>query len=73
MSRNSVSRNMNAFSRLLYRNAIGRLARSPQLRADIGGAARERIGAEYDPRARAAEMADAYRWQQHAGIGRRAA
>ena len=38
MSRSNVSRNRYALSRLLYRNAIGRLARSPQLRADIGGA-----------------------------------
>jgi hypothetical protein len=51
-------------------DAIGRLARSPQLRADIGGAARERVVAEYDVRDRAQELADALRWAaEHAGIG----
>jgi len=55
-----------------WSDQIGRLTRSPQLRADIGGAARERVIREYDPRVRAAEMADAYRWAaEHAGINRR--
>jgi len=57
-----------------WSDAIGRLARSAQLRADLGGRARERVIAEYDPRQRAAEMADAYRWvAENAGIGRGAA
>jgi hypothetical protein len=60
-----------AHGRQEWSDAIGRLAREPQLRADIGGAARERVIREYDPRQRAAEMADAYRWgAEHAGIGR---
>jgi glycosyltransferase involved in cell wall biosynthesis len=51
-----------------WSDSIGRLAKSPQLRADIGGAARERVIAEYNPRDRAAELADALRWAaEHAG------
>ncbi len=48
-----------------------RLARSPELRAEVAGRARERVLAEYDARRRAAEWADAFRWAaEHAGIGR---
>ncbi len=47
-----------------------RLARSPGLRADVVGRARERVLAEYDARQRAAEWADAFWWAAaHAGIG----
>jgi Glycosyl transferases group 1 len=61
-----------ARTRIEWSEAVGRLARSPQLRADIGGAARERVIRDYNPRVRAAEMADAYRWAaERAGIGRR--
>jgi hypothetical protein len=57
-----------------WSDAIGKLARSPQLRADIGGRARERVIAEYNPTDRAVEMAEAFRWAaEHAGIGRHAA
>lgn len=48
-----------------------RLARSPDLRAEVAGRARERVLAEYDARRRALEWADAFRWAaEHAGIGR---
>jgi len=41
--------------------AVGRLAREPDLRADLISAARERLVADYDPRKRAAEWACAFR------------
>jgi hypothetical protein len=57
-----------------WSDAIGRLARSKQLRADIGGRARERVIAEYNLADRAQEIAEAWRWAaEHAGIGRSAA
>jgi len=57
-----------------WSDKIGRLAREPQLRADMAAAAKERVIRDYDPRVRAAEMADAYRWAaEHAGINRGAA
>ena len=60
-----------AHGRQEWSDAIGRLARSPQLRADIGGAARERMATEYDPHQRAEELRDAYLWAaNHAGINR---
>jgi hypothetical protein len=43
-------------------DAIKRLATSPQLRADLAGAAKERVLAEYDYRVRAAEWADVFRY-----------
>jgi glycosyltransferase involved in cell wall biosynthesis len=47
------------------------LARSPQLRADIAGTARDRVLADYMVSARAAEWSDAYSWAvDHSGIGR---
>lgn len=41
--------------------AVGRLAREPNLRADIAAAARERLEREYDYRVRAPEWIDAFR------------
>lgn len=50
---------------------VGRLAASAQLRAQIGGAARERVLAEYRVADRAQELADALRWAaERPGIGR---
>jgi len=55
-----------------WSDKIGALAKSPQLRADIGGRARERIVAEYNCRDRVHEIADAYMWAAtNAGIGRK--
>jgi glycosyltransferase involved in cell wall biosynthesis len=46
------------------------LVRSPDLRAEVAGRARERVLADYDAAQRAAEWADALRWAaEHAGIG----
>jgi glycosyltransferase involved in cell wall biosynthesis len=45
-----------------WRDALGRLIRSKDLREEIGGRARERVLAEYDYRNRAQEWADAFRW-----------
>lgn len=43
---------------------------NPNFRAQIIGAARERLMAEYDYRVRAAEWAEAFRWvSEHRGIG----
>jgi glycosyltransferase involved in cell wall biosynthesis len=62
-----------AHSRREWSDKIGRLARSSQLRDDIGGAAKERVIRDYgDPRQRAEELRDAYLWAaEHAGINRR--
>jgi hypothetical protein len=45
-----------------WHDSIKALATSDQLRADLAGAAKERVLAEYDYRVRAAEWADAYRY-----------
>ncbi|HEX7490691.1 MAG TPA: glycosyltransferase [Candidatus Limnocylindrales bacterium] len=45
-----------------WREALRSLARSPALRAEISGRARERVLAEYRAADRAAEWAAAYRW-----------
>jgi hypothetical protein len=45
-----------------WSEAIGKLVRSPQLRVDIAGAARERIERDYNPQNRAQEVAEAWRW-----------
>ena len=45
-----------------WHDAVKRLATSPQLRADLAGAAKERVLAEYDYRDRAAEWADIFRY-----------
>jgi hypothetical protein len=56
--------------RAAWQDALTRLARSPQLRADLAGRARERVAADYDISTRAAEWADAYRWAaEHPGRG----
>lgn len=61
-----------AAGRSEWSNAIERLLVSPQLRADMAGAAKERVLAEYDYRIRAPEWADAFRWAaEHPGIGLR--
>jgi hypothetical protein len=53
-----------------WREALRRLASSPQMREDLAGRAMERVLAEYDVRQRAAEWADAFRWAaDHAGRG----
>lgn len=55
-----------------WHDTVGKLARSADLRAQLAGAAKERVLAEYDYRTRAAEWADAFRWAaDHAGIGKR--
>lgn len=51
-----------AHSRRDWSDAIGKLVRSPQLRAEIAGAARERIERDYNPQERAEEVAEAWRW-----------
>lgn len=43
-------------------DALRRLIRNPNLRADIAAAARERVLAEYDYRVRAQEWIDAFQW-----------
>jgi glycosyltransferase involved in cell wall biosynthesis len=54
-----------------WSEAVGALAGSAQLRADIGGAARERVLREYRPEDRAGEMAAALRWAaEHPASGR---
>lgn len=50
-----------AHGRQEWHDAVGRLAREPQLRADIVAAATERMRAEYDPRTRAGEWAEVFR------------
>jgi glycosyltransferase involved in cell wall biosynthesis len=45
-----------------WRDALRSLARSPALRAELAGRARERVRAEYRAADRAVEWADAYRW-----------
>lgn len=58
-------------SKAEWYDTLLRLARSPGLRAEVAGRARERALAEYDAARRAAEWADAFRWAaEHAGIGR---
>ena len=53
-----------------WREQLGRLAASSDLREELAGRARERVLAEYDVRVRAAEWADAFRWAAgHAGRG----
>lgn len=53
-----------------WRAALRSLARSPTLRAEIAGHARERVLADYRAADRAAEWADAYRWAaENAGRG----
>ena len=53
-----------------WRDALRRLAASPDLREELAGRARERVLAEYDVRQRATEWADAFRWAaEHAGRG----
>ena len=53
-----------------WRAALRSLARSPTLRAEIAGHARERVLADYRAADRAAEWADAYRLAaEHAGRG----
>lgn len=55
-----------------WHDAVSKLARSADLRAQLAGAAKERVLAEYDYRQRAVEWADAFRWAaEHAGIGGR--
>jgi hypothetical protein len=59
-----------ARSKADWRDALSQLASSAALRQDLAGRARERVLAEYDVEARAAEWADAYRWAaEHAGRG----
>jgi hypothetical protein len=43
-------------------DAVRRLAKSPDLRLQLAGAAKERVLAEYDYRTRAIEWADAFKW-----------
>jgi hypothetical protein len=43
-------------------DAVGKLAKSRDLREQLAGAAKERVLAEYDYRTRAREWADAFRW-----------
>ncbi|HWP62945.1 MAG TPA: glycosyltransferase, partial [Candidatus Binatia bacterium] len=58
-------------SKAEWYDTLLRLARSPGLRAEVAGRARERVLAEYDAARRAVEWADAFRWAaEHAGIGR---
>jgi glycosyltransferase involved in cell wall biosynthesis len=45
-----------------WHDSIRKLAKSPDLRADLAGRAKERVLAEYDYRVRAHEWADAFRW-----------
>jgi glycosyltransferase involved in cell wall biosynthesis len=57
-----------ARNRAEWRQALRSLARSPALRAEIAGRARERVLAEYRAADRAVEWAAAYRWAaEHAG------
>ena len=53
-----------------WHDAVRKLATSADLRADLAGAAKERVLAEYDYRQRAVEWADAFRWAaEHPGYG----
>ena len=53
-----------------WRDGLRRLAGSRGLREELAGRARERVLSEYNPDARAAEWADAYRWAaEHGGRG----
>ena len=53
-----------------WREQLGRLVASSDLREELAGRARERVLAEYDIRKRAAEWADAFHWAAgHAGRG----
>ena len=55
-----------------WHDAIGKLARSKDLRDDLAGRAKERVLAEYDYRVRAEEWADAFRFAaENPGIGKR--
>lgn len=55
-----------------WHDAVGKLAKSKDLRDELAGRAKERVLAEYDYRVRAQEWADAFRWAaEHAGIGAR--
>jgi hypothetical protein len=45
-----------------WQDAVGRLARNPNLVRDIAATAEERVRREYDSRVRAPEWADAFRW-----------
>jgi glycosyltransferase involved in cell wall biosynthesis len=61
-----------ARNRAEWRDALKSLARSPALRTEIAGRARERVLAEYRAVDRAVEWAAAYRWAaEHAGRGAR--
>jgi glycosyltransferase involved in cell wall biosynthesis len=51
-------------------DALRRLAREPNLRADVAAAAKERVLREYDYRTRCLEWKDAFEWAaEHKGIG----
>jgi hypothetical protein len=57
--------------RQAWYDALRKLAREPNLRADMAAAARERVLAEYDYRKRAIEWKDAFAWAlEHKGEGR---
>jgi len=59
-----------AKSKAEWRDALARLASSATLREELAGRAKERVLAEYNVEARAAEWAEAYRWAaEHAGRG----
>lgn len=54
-----------------WHDAVGKLAKSKDLREQIAGAAKERVLAEYDYRERAKEWADVFRYAaENAGVGR---
>ncbi|MCC6311360.1 MAG: glycosyltransferase [Trueperaceae bacterium] len=55
-----------------WRDAVGQLAKSKDLREQLAGAAKERVLAEYDYRKRAQEWADVFRFAaENPGYGKR--
>ena len=63
-----------ARTRQEWYDALKRLIKEPNLRADMAAAAKERVLAEYHYKDRAQEWADAFKWaSEHRGIGAREA
>jgi glycosyltransferase involved in cell wall biosynthesis len=63
-----------AYSTRDWQRHLRRLARSPGLRSELAGNARERVRADYSLAARATEWVEAYRWAAaHGGSGRASA
>lgn len=56
-----------------WHDAVGKLARNPNLSRDIAAAAKERVLRDYDFRVRAIEWADAFRYARDNARGARAA